>query len=277
MSDDDRSTTGLGAADDMPDPAALAWVDEALGDLDSPVMPADVRGRLDAAIRAEARHAESDQQQHPAVDHSVTPIRPRRHRRLPALLGVAAALVLLALAGVVTDIGGGPEPGFPAADSAGTSVQDTQPDERPEILAASVPTTEQIGEVMVATGTDYRRESITAAAGRLLQRMTGRHDTTATAETTAAEADDDLRGPAPGGSPTEVPDRTAAEWAPCVQAIQWSRQQPVVVDVATFEGESALIVLRTAQSPDGFEVVVRLTRLCDRGSSVVLTEAVAVP
>lgn len=192
--------------------------------------PADVVARLDAALAAQRAGT--------APTATITPLatgrRPPRGLRL--LQAAAAVVVLLAGAGIaVTAIQGGDEEGS-AADSAATA-------ERPASAQGSFPVT--------SSGRNWSEDSVTEAVPRLVAGSL--------APTLRADASKDPQeggGDAGGAAARELAEREVARLAggpplaECVTALNDGPVTPLAVDLATWKGQpAAVIVLPTLDDP----------------------------
>ena len=229
---------GIGSVDGAPGPLDGA-VREELAALPSPRMPADVRSRLEAAIRAEAARV-AGQGVIPAQRHALgTPARhgPKRSWLL-AGAGVAAAAVVL---GTV-----GPWPTSPAPDPSAqdSPAGDEEGVQQPALELAAT----DVMPVLRSTGTAYTASSFRTQIARTIEE----------------------------GMPDAAPAATrAAPVAACIGALPGSGSQPVLIDEATYEGVPAIIVafVRTG----GWEVVVQRMSCSAQDPAVVVRATVARP
>jgi hypothetical protein len=199
------------------------------GTADAGPVPADVATRLEAALATEARST--------AAAVTVTPLgTARRPARGMRVLQAAAVLVLL-LAGVglgVSAIQGGGGDSGQTADSAGGSAA-AQPDD------GSFPVT--------ASGRNWSEDTVTAAvpeivAGRLGPPVRETAADRAGADGEEAEASRELAAN-PAGRLAGGP-----ELAECVTALNDGPVTPVAVDLASWQGQpAAVVVLPTPGDP----------------------------
>lgn len=200
--------------------------------------PVDVVARLDAALAAQ-RAGTSPTAATITPTATITPLatdrRPPRGLRL--LQAAAAVVVLLAGAGIaVTAIQGGGDSEGSAADSAATA-------ERPASAQGSFPVT--------SSGRNWSEDSVTQAVPRL---VAGSLAPTLRAD--ASKGPEEGGGDAGGGAARELADSEAARLAggpplaECVTALNDGPVTPLAVDLATWKGQpAAVIVLPTLDDP----------------------------
>jgi hypothetical protein len=206
---------------------ATTAVSGALAALASPEMPADLAGRLAAAI---------DQERRPTPTN-VLPLQRQRARWLPALGAVAAAAALV-VGGVVLTSGGGGSKGTTADQASGP------------------------GYTINATGTDYTAASLAGAVPGLLTGSPASVMAPKAADTPSPErassgatAYDTLAG--------GVPDplaalRETAGLATCLASLTDPSESgiPLAVDYAQYQGKPALVVVLPSSKADKVDVFV---------------------
>ena len=198
-------------------------------------MPDDLVARLEAELAAEGRPTTVTITPQPAARH----VRAGRDNRV-LQFAAAAVLVLAATAVGVSTLQNG-------ADDRTTSDAADARGEGParELSAGSVP--------VLSTGTDYTQESVAAAVPGLLDRKGPEARLDEAPVPTPAEADDARArlktGPALSGCVSAIADD------PDTPAVELPT--PLVVDVASFHGQPAtVIVLPTPRDADRLDVYV---------------------
>jgi hypothetical protein len=198
----------------------------------------------------------------------------RRHQLLYRLLPAAAAVVLLVGGtAVVVDVLGGRDSATEASDDAAEEVIEASAEAG---AAGPVP------NGLVATGTEYTEGDLGAAALELVAAVgTGAARTTTPAQNEEAAGDaadgagedqSAAAGEAPAaasGAPDPVttsPLASADAFRACAQALGAPEGVlPVAVDLATFEGTEAAVVVLPNRAGDGYEVIVT-DRSCNPSS-----------
>ncbi|WP_213451073.1 hypothetical protein [Rhizomonospora bruguierae] len=237
--------------------AALAAVESDLADLAEATepMPADVAARIDAALgtahTSSAGSSVGGDRPRLTVIDGVGDDRPtaRRHRRWSRWAGgsaAAAALVAIAALGVNSMLTGG------ASDEAATSA--SAPDAAPYQAEDSGADSDSAGRDrsggtdrrLVASGTDYRRGSLGAAAS--VRAATPLEAAGSGGNPTVRPAPASLAAAPPPGTPQALY-RLAQEpgLTDCLGAVVAAYGQPgaavQVVDLATFEGRPAVVTV----------------------------------
>jgi hypothetical protein len=253
---------GPGATLDAQDEEAVRRV---LRADDAGPLPADVGARIQAALReaaagagtASAEPAAKDTAQHPAG--VLSPLR----RRLPRL-ALAAAAVAVVAGGVAVSgqLSGPPEASVTAGgsaeqgeelrsrvqDEAGTAEQDDGGDAE---AAAPAPESALTQAPVLATGTDYTPDAVEGQV-RELVRVAG---AAVRAETPQAGAD---VARAPQDAPLAAPGAVAR----CALDLGGPDAQALVVDLATWQGGEAAIVVLPTRDGQAYEVWT-VNRSCD--------------
>ena len=208
---------------------ATTAVSGALAALASPEMPADLAGRLAAAI---------DQERRPAPTN-VLPLQRQRARWLPALGAVAAAAALV-VGGVVLTSGGGGSKGTTADQASGP------------------------GYTINATGTDYTAASLAGAVPGLLSgTQTMAQAVPKVASTSPGEERASSGATAYDTLAGGVPDplaalRETAGLATCLASLTDPSESgiPLAVDYAQYQGKPALVVVLPSSKADKVDVFV---------------------
>ncbi|RCV55137.1 hypothetical protein DEF23_01365 [Marinitenerispora sediminis] len=208
--------------------SALTDVSRVLAEVPATPLPDAVTARIDDALRAElqSRQAPPPEEDAAPPEDDIAPVVPLRRRSGPArwlpYLAAAAAAVFV--------IGGGTavlrEVLAPSAEETAAPLTAPQPDGPPGPDAAL-----SYYPVVVASGTDYTADGL-AAQGRVLIERAGIQN--------AAGADGDAAAAAPLPSPSALPSDLSA----CVHHIDDDGQQrPKVIDLATYEGATAWVMV----------------------------------
>jgi len=221
----------------------------------TPPVPDDLPGRLDAALaRASAER-----------DGTVVPIGAVRAsrdavtegRQVPRWVGVAAGLAVLggaALAATqVLDVGGADSGTFTSAESSGGGGEA----DRGAAAGAAL-----------STGTEYTRAQLPAQVDALLtgapeaRTLSGQGLSPSRGEDAEAAPDDPASATLPDA---DEPLADPAGLQGCLEAIGAPGVEPLAVDLATFEGEDAAVLVLPGSSPDQVEVWV-VARDCRPGA-----------
>jgi len=208
--------------------AALPAVTASLARLAVPLEPADLAGRLDAALAAEAAGGAI-----PARGTAdVLPLAARpRARWLPALAGVAAVAVLVTGGVLVTQSGTGTGTG----DDNGSTA-----------AGPSFPRT--------SSGRDYTQATLPGAVPALLR---GEAPATALSFSRSADATGSSEG-MPATADPLVRLRTSEGLAACLTSVldPASDELPLALDYAAYQGKPALLVLLATDQPTTVDVFV---------------------
>ncbi|MGF1645700.1 MAG: hypothetical protein ACFCVF_02080 [Kineosporiaceae bacterium] len=175
----------------------------------------------------------------------------RRHVTLYRLLPVAAGVAALGIAvTVVVNLTTGEEDAADEATLSGPAEAAAEPGPPPNGL--------------VGTGTAYSEEGLADQALALVAAV-GTGEATTVAEgldEATAEAD----APRAAATPAAGPLASAAGFRACAQSLGAPDGiLPVAIDLATFEGTDAAVVVLPNRAGDGYEVIVT-DRACDPGS-----------
>lgn len=204
-------------------------------------MPADVSTRLDEAL-ADAGRREGSWAS--AATVTVTPLAAASSRRTPTgsrvLQAAAAAVILLAVGALgVSALGGGGGRGS-TSGSAGA------PRSKSATAAGHF--------TVLATGTSYTQSSVAASVPRLLSAKGPR----AAAATTGSAAAGSNAGPAATPPPPGLARlRSGPALADCITALADQPATPLAVDLATYAGSpAAVIVLPSLDDPASLDVWV---------------------
>jgi len=210
---------------------------------DAGPVPADVAGRIDEALAAEPPVLA-------AGSATVTPLAPRREAPMGMRMLQAAAVLVVALAGIglaITARDGGNDSSTTAAGSAGKEAAQALPDD------GSFPVT--------TSGRDWTQDSVVAAVPELLTGSTAAADgaaaptspTSPSAPSGSASEDagpsDDTGVESSGGATARLSGNAAGRLAggpplaECVTALNDDPVTPLAVDLATWAGQPAAIIL----------------------------------
>lgn len=227
--------------------AELAEVSRLLAEVPVPPMPAELAGRIDAAIAAEA-----------AATSSVPSLEARRGRRHLRILSAAAAAIVVAGGGTmvartvmnssITSEASKAQSAAPAQQqddrsAAGTGAEVASPNSAPEVRSGA--TGDQYA--IAGSGTDYRERTLGAQVAAELR--SGGHKVSPPAE-------------------SSVQRLTA-----CVRRIAPNRQ-PLLVDVAGYEGRPATIIALPSDAAGRMDIWV-VGPACSATTSDVIEHTVS--
>ena len=180
----------------------------------------------------------------------------RRTRWLAVAAGLAVlAGTGLALSELLPQMGGQSEMSE-AGGAADAPAADAPAEEAPAGAMAA--------DAALATGTDYRPESLSAQVDALIEDTRDARPTDGVLEGTARDGDADQEPEAARGPGTVLADPLA--WKSCLQAIGAPEVAPVAVDLARWQGRDAAVLVLPAAA--GLEVWV-VPPDCGPGSSRV--------